>query len=152
YMQGRRPGIFAHRAAPVQVNYLGYPGTMGAAYMDYLIADPVLIPAEHRQDYAEKVVWLPDSYQPNDTNRRISDKAFTRAELGLPEAGFVYCCFNNNHKIGPEVFDSWMRILQSVPGSVLWLLEDNTTAAANLRQEAKRRGVEDDRLVFAPRM
>jgi len=112
----------------------------------------VVIPAEHRADYAEKIVWLPDSYQPNDTKRQISERVFTRAELGLPEAGFVYCCFNNNYKIVPEVFDVWMGILEAVPGSVLWLLEDNETAAANLRREAQRRGVEPGRLVFAQRL
>ena len=152
FTQGSRANIFAHRAAPVQVNYLGYPGTMAAEYMDYLIGDPVVIPAAHRADYTEKIVRLPDSYQPNDTKRRISERVFRRAELGLPETGFVYCCFNNNYKITPDVFDLWMRILGAVPGSVLWLLQDNATAAANLRREAERRGVPGDRLVFAPRM
>ena len=149
--EGRTP-IFAHGAAPIQVSYLGYPGTMGADYIDYLIADPTLIPAAHRADYAEKVVYLPDCYQPNDTRRRISDRIFTRAELGLPENAFVFCCFNNNYKITPGVFDSWMRILKAVPGSVLWLFEGNAAAASNLRQEAGRRGVEAARLVFAPLM
>ena len=152
YTTDSRPGIFALRAAPIQVNYLGYPGTMAADYMDYLIADPILIPAEHRQDYTEKVVYLPDSYQPNDSKRAISNRAFTRAELGLPADGFVFCCFNNNYKITPDVFDCWMRILERVPGSVLWLLEDNPTAAANLRREAEQRGVAPERLVFGSRL
>ncbi len=152
FTQHSRTGIFARRASPLQVNYLGYPGTMGAEYMDYLIGDPVVIPDAHRVDFTEKIVWLPDSYQPNDTKRRISDRVFTRSELGLPADGFVFCCFNKTYKITPDVFDSWMRILRSVPQSVLWLLEDNAQAAANLRREAERRGVSGDRLVFAPRM
>ena len=149
YTQDSRPGIFSYRAAPIQVNYLGYPGTMGAPYMDYLIADPVLIPEESRQYYAEKIVYLPDSYQVNDRHRKISDRVFTKAEVGLPEAGFVFCCFNNNYKITPVIFDSWVRILNAVPDSVLWLYEENPTAANNLRKEAELRGLNPRRLVFA---
>jgi tetratricopeptide (TPR) repeat protein len=152
FTQDARTGIFAYRAAPIQVNYLGYPGTMGAPYIDYLIADPVLIPEASRQHYAEKIVYLPDSYQVNDRHRKISDRVFSKADVGLPEQGFVFCCFNNNYKITPEVFDSWMRILKAVPKSVLWLFEDNATAATNLRKEAQQRGVDADRLVFAQRM
>ena len=152
YCKDSRTGIFAQRVAPVQVNYLGYPGTMGAPFIDYMIADAVIIPEEHRPHYSEKIVYLPDSYQPNDTRRPISGREFSKAELGLPQTGFVFCCFNNNFKILPETFDSWMRILGSVEGSVLWLLEDNATAAANLRREAQVRGVDPRRLVFAPRM
>src|SRR5206468_2978373 len=103
-----RTNIFALRLAPLQVNYLGYPGTMGADYIDYLVADPTLIPADHRQDYSEKIIYLPDTYQPNDTRRPISERIFTRAELGLPEQGFAFCCFNSTYKITPEVFDDWM--------------------------------------------
>jgi predicted O-linked N-acetylglucosamine transferase (SPINDLY family) len=147
-----RTGIFALRAAPVQVSYLGYPGTMGAPYMDYLIADRVLIPPGSEQYYSEKIVYLPDSYQVNDATRVISERLFSRAELGLPATGFVYCCFNNNYKILPQTFAGWMRILQRVPGSVLWLLEDNAAAAENLRAAAEACGVEPERLVFAPRM
>ena len=131
-----RTNIFAMRAAPIQVNYLGYPGTMGADYIDYLIADPTVIPASYQPHYTEKIVYLPNSYQPNDRKRQISDKVFTRSELGLPQEGFVFCCFNNNYKITPDVFDSWMRILAHVEGSVLWLLEDNEIAARNLKKEA----------------
>jgi len=147
-----RPGVFAFRAAPVQVGYLGYPGTMGARYIDYLIADPVVIPPEKRAGYSEKIAYLPDSYQANGSGRKTSDRTFTRAELELPPAGFVFACFNNNYKITPEVFDIWMRLLSSVPGSVLWLFEGNRTASLNLRKEAEKRGVSPDRLIFAPRM
>jgi predicted O-linked N-acetylglucosamine transferase (SPINDLY family) len=152
YTHEARPGIFAHRCAPIQVNYLGYPGTMGADYMDYLIADPVVIPETHRPFYAEKIVSLPGSYQANDGQRNISDKTHTKAELGLPASGFVFCCFNNNYKIMPTWFDGWMRILSQVPGSVLWLLGSNPTAIQNLRQEAELRGIHGARLIFAPRM
>ena len=147
-----RFGVFVHRCAPVQVSYLGYPGTTGAPCMDYVIADGVVIPPEHQAGFTEKVVYLPHSYQVNDPQRQISDRVFTREELGLPAAGFVFCCFNNNYKILPPVFDCWMRILQAVPHSVLWLLEDNAEVPANLRREAQARGVAPDRLVFAPRM
>ncbi len=147
-----RPGIFAHRAAPIQVSYLGYPGTMGAEYIDYLIADATLITAAEHPHYTEKIVTLPDSYQVNDAHRPISDRRFTRRALGLPDSGFVFCCFNNNHKITPATFDGWMRILAQVQGSVLWLLEDNDVAAGNLRREAVQRGVSAERLIFAKRM
>jgi len=151
FTQESRTGIFALRCAPIQVNYLGYPGSMGATYIDYIVADPILIPEESQHHYTEKIVYMPHSYQVNDSTRKISDRTFTRQELGLPEEGFVFCCFNNNYKILPATFDSWMRLLTSVKGSVLWLLEDNPTAAANLRKEAELRGVDAARLVFAPR-
>lgn len=147
-----RPGIFALRAAPVQVSYLGYPGTMGVSYMDYLIADRTVIPEGREADYDEKIIRLPDCYQVNDRQRCIADPMFTREELGLPHEGFVFCCFNNSCKITPAIFDVWMRILKRVPGSVLWLLEDNAAAVSNLRQEAERREVPADRLVFGQRM
>jgi protein O-GlcNAc transferase len=152
FSQDARPGIFARRAAPVQINYLGYPGTMGAPYIDYIIADQTLIPPERQGHYTEKVIYLPGTYQPNDRRRTISDRQFTRAELGLPPNGFVFCCFNNNYKITPDRFDSWMRILGAVDGSVLWLLQDNAAAARNLRAEAMKRGIDANRLIFAPRM
>ena len=147
-----RMGIFSVRASPVQVNYLGYAGTTGTEYIDYLIADPVLIPASYQKYFSEKIVYLPNSYQVNDRKRRIADKTFTRAEVGLPEEAFVFCCFNKNYKIVPEVFDCWMRILKQVDGSVLWLFEENTKAMSNLRKEAEIRGVNPERLVFAKRM
>lgn len=152
FTQESRTGIFALRAAPVQVNYLGYPGTMGAGYIDYLIADATLIPEAHRQFYSEKIAYLPNSYQPNDTQRPVSGRLPSRADAGLPPAGFVFCCFNNNFKILPAMFDCWMRVLRGVEGSVLWLLEDNPRAVANLREEATARGVDPRRLVFAPRV
>ncbi|MES2939033.1 MAG: tetratricopeptide repeat protein [Pseudomonadota bacterium] len=146
-----RPGIYALRPAPVQVNYLGYPGTLGMPYMDYIVGDPMVIPPGAEAHYAEQVVRVPDCYQVNDGKRPIAEDTPTRAALGLPEQGFVFCCFNNNYKITPEVFGVWMRLLAAVPGSVLWLLADNADAAANLRREAAARGVQPERLVFAPR-
>ena len=147
-----RFGIFSYRAAPVQVSYLGYPGTMGAEYIDYLIADKTLIPEESQKFYTEKIAYMPHSYQVNDRSRVISDRVFTKQEVGLPEEGFVFACFNSNYKITPDVFDVWVRILQSVEGSVLWLFEENKTASANLRKEAQKRGLSPERLVFAPKM
>jgi protein O-GlcNAc transferase len=152
FTQDSRTGIFAQRCAPIQINYLGYPGTLGAPYFDYIFADRTVIPHESEQYYSEKVVYLPYSFQVNDSQRKISDRIFSRHELGLPEDGFVFCCFNNNYKILPETFDSWMRVLKATGGSVLWLLEDNPTAAQNLRKEAQIRGVDPERLVFAARM
>lgn len=149
---GHRIGIFAHRAAPIQVNYLGYPGTIGAPYMDYIIADRVIVPEESEKYYSEELVILPGSYQVNDRKRKISDRKFTRAELGLPEDAIVFCCFNNNFKIMPYIFDVWMNIMHSVPNSVLWLIADNPTAEENLQWEAERRGIEKQRLVFANRI
>jgi predicted O-linked N-acetylglucosamine transferase (SPINDLY family) len=147
-----RSGIFAYRAAPVQVAYLGYPGTMGVDFIDYIIADAVTVPPEHQAFYSEKIAYLPNCYQPNDDRRAISDRLFSRSQLGLPETGFVFCCFNNTYKITPAEFDIWMRLLGKVDGSVLWLLKDNDWAADNLRLEARARGISPDRLVFAERM
>jgi predicted O-linked N-acetylglucosamine transferase (SPINDLY family) len=149
YFGEERTGVFAHRCAPIQVNYLGFPGTMGASYMDYIIADRYVIPENHRIFYTEKVVYLPHCYQANDNKKEISDHAHTRAEARLPEEAVVFCCFNNVYKITPERFDIWMRILRQVEGSVLWLL-DIETAIGNLRKEASLRGIDPDRLVFAP--
>lgn len=149
YTRDSRPGIFAYRAAPIQVSFLGYPGTLGAPYMDYVLADPVVLPMDQAQHYIEKFIHLPDSYQINDRERPLPLAAPTRAELGLPAEGFVFACFNNNYKITPEVFAVWMRILSAVPGSVLWLLAYNDVAKANLRQAAQMAGVDPERLVFA---
>jgi predicted O-linked N-acetylglucosamine transferase (SPINDLY family) len=150
--QYSRTGIFSYRAAPIQVNYLGYCGTLGADYIDYIIADKTLIPSDSQSCYLERVVYLPNSYQVNDRKRLISDRQFTRQELGLPENGFIYCCFNNNYKILPATFDGWMRILKAVEGSVLWLFQDNPWVVDNLKSEALNHGVEANRLVFAERM
>ena len=147
-----RNGVFALKPAPLQVNYLGFPGTMGADYMDYIIADRVVIPPDSRRFFDEQVVYLPGSYQANDSHREIAHGAVSRLQCGLPESGFVFCCFNNNYKILPRQFDVWMRILRSVEGSVLWLIEDNATAARNLRREAASRGVDPVRIVFASRV
>ena len=144
-----RPGIFSQRPAPVQVNYFGFTGTMGSDYMDYLIADRIVIPPEEREFYSEKVVYLPDSYWPNDYRRRSAPEAMTRSHAGLPADGFVFCCFNGNQKILPETFDIWMHLLRRNERSVLWLLQGNPSATANLRREATARGVEPSRLFFA---
>jgi predicted O-linked N-acetylglucosamine transferase (SPINDLY family) len=146
-----RTGIFAYRAAPIQINYLGYPGTMGADFIDYIIADRVVIPENLQHQYSEKVLYLPDCYQVNDQTREIANTKYSRELLGLPNSGFIYCCFNANYKITPTVFDAWMRILKSVEGSILWLFEDNEKAASNLRLEATKRGVDSSRIYFAKR-
>jgi predicted O-linked N-acetylglucosamine transferase (SPINDLY family) len=147
-----RSPIFALRAAPIQVNYLGYPGTMGAEYMDYLIADGAVIPRARQGDYSEKIIYLPDSFMPFDASYSVADRTFTREELGLPPDGFVYCCFNGSHKITPMIFVSWMRLLQRNESCVLWLSATNPTAAANLRKAARQHGVDDRRLIFAKQM
>ena len=153
FTQNARTPIFARRPAPLQVSYLGYPGTMGAEYIDYIVADPVLIPETHRANYQEKVVWLPHSYLPHDAaSRTISGRRFERREFGLPERGFVFCCFNNTYKLNPRWFASRMRILSAVQGSVLWLSRDNDAAVDNLRKEAAAAGVDPARLIFADRM
>jgi len=152
FTQFSRTGIFSYRVAPIQINYLGYPGTMGMEYIDYIIADKTLIPVESRASYSEKVIYLPNSYQVNDRKRLISDRHPTRRDLGLPENGFVFCCFNNNFKILPSTFESWIRILKAVEGSVLWLLTDNTWAVENLKKETFNQGVDASRLIFAGRM
>jgi predicted O-linked N-acetylglucosamine transferase (SPINDLY family) len=152
YFGEHRTAVFADRCAAIQVNYLGFPGTLGASYMDYIIADQHVIPESHKEFYSEKVVYLPNCYQANDNTQPIGVRDFTRAELGLPENGFVFSCFNNNYKILPDVFDCWMRILEKVDGSALWLVEDNAIAVANLRKEAAARGINPDRLVFARRV
>jgi protein O-GlcNAc transferase len=152
FTEGERTGIFARRAAPVQVNYLGYPGTMGCDYMDYIVADATLIPPGEYDCYAEKVVVLPDSYQANDNTKRIAEAVTTREHMGLPPHGFVFACFNSNFKITPVVFDVWMRLLRSVPDSVLWLFQGNADARRAMEAEARQRGVEPERIVWAPRM
>ncbi|MCK5819114.1 MAG: tetratricopeptide repeat protein [Psychromonas sp.] len=152
FTKNARTGIFANHCAPIQVNYLGYPGTMAASYIDYIIADRTLIPQESQQYYSEKVVYLPGSYQVNDSKRKISNKIFLRKDVGLPENSFVFCCFNNSYKILPPSFDGWMRILKAVDHSVLWLLECYPAVAKNLRKEAKVRGVDPCRLIFAKKI
>jgi predicted O-linked N-acetylglucosamine transferase (SPINDLY family) len=152
HTQGSRPEIFSHRFAPVQVSYLGYPGTSGAEFMDYILADAVVAPQEQQAFFSEKIVYLPATYQPNDPARPIADIAPTRGDFGLPAEGFVFCCFNNSWKITPALFDAWMRLLTSVKGSVLWLLQTGEGAQKNLTAAAAARGVDPARLVFAPRL
>ena len=152
HTQGARNDIFAYRAAPVQINYLGYPGTMGADYMDYILADRIVIPEENQKYYSEKVLYLPDCYHANDTKRPIAEEIPTRAECGLPESGFVFACFNASYKITPEVFDSWMRILNEVEGSVLWVLAESDEARKNLQQEAEKRQINKKRIRFMERV
>lgn len=152
YTQGARTEIVARRPAPVQVNFLGFPGSMGAPFINYIIADRHVVPPGHDGEFDEKVVRLPDCYQPNDRKRRTWPEPYTRAGCGLPPDSFVFCSFNAPYKITPELFDLWMRILHRVPGAVLWMLEGVPTSTANLRREAAKRGIAPERLVFAPKM
>jgi len=145
-----RPGILASRPVPIQVNYLGFPGTMAAPYMNYLFADRVVIPESEQQHYTESIVYLPDSYLPSDSNRRIAKDCPARGQAGLPELGFVFACFNNSYKFSPELFDVWMRLLHAVEGSVLWLSAANPAAMDNLKREAQIRGIDPARLILAP--
>ena len=151
YTGGARPGILAFRPAPVQLQYLAYPGSMGTDHIDYLIADRIVIPDTERRFYAEQIVYLPHTYQCNDSRRRVAERIPSRAETGLPEKGFVFCCFNGNHKILPEIFDIWMALLRNVENSVLWLYEEYPCAASNLRRAAEARGVAPERIIFAAR-
>jgi predicted O-linked N-acetylglucosamine transferase (SPINDLY family) len=167
HTKGARPELFAGRASPIQANYLGYPGSMGADFIDYVIADPITLPFDQQPFYTERIVHLPDCYQVNDRKRPLpgplpnaSPQAgegvgagpSARRSAGLPEHEFVFCCFNNSPKIAQPVFEVWIRLLNKVPGSVLWLLGDNAAAERNLRREAQERGVDPARVVFAPRV
>jgi predicted O-linked N-acetylglucosamine transferase (SPINDLY family) len=147
-----RTGIFARRPAPIQINYLGFPGTMGAKYIDYILADRVVIPEEARECYSENAVYLPDSFMANDSKRKVSARLPRRSDCNLPETGFVFCSFNNGHKIVPETFNIWMSLLRQLDNGVLWLSNTNETAIRNLRREAQNRGVDPSRLVFAERV
>jgi predicted O-linked N-acetylglucosamine transferase (SPINDLY family) len=152
HTRNSRPGILAHRPAPVQVNYLGYPGTMGTDCIDYVIADKIVLPFEQQPFYIEKIVHLPDCYQVNDSKRKIATHTPTRRDAGLPETAFVFCCFNNNYKITAPIFHLWIRLLRGVEGSVLWLLRSNTAAENNLRREAVAHGIDPARIVFADKV
>jgi len=149
--QDARLGIFSYRVAPIQIGYIGYLGTLAAPYMDYIIADETIIPDSLQDTYSEKIIYLP-SYQANDNRTIISDKIFTREELGIPTKGFVYCCFNNSYKITPAIFDSWARILIAVPDSFLLLYADNESVKLNLTKEIERRGVNSGRVIYADRL
>jgi predicted O-linked N-acetylglucosamine transferase (SPINDLY family) len=150
HSMGGRPRVLSYRPAPIQVSFLGYPGTLGADFIDYLIADPRVIPDDDRIHYSEQIIYLPDTCLPTDGPPPVTSPP-TRAAAGLPASGFVYCCFNAPHKISPGMFDVWMRLLQAVPDSVLWLRNAFATAQNNLAREAERRGVNPSRLVHAPR-
>lgn len=149
YFGRHRMGVFALKPAPIQVNFLGFPGTLGAPYMDYILADRIVIPKDECQFYAEQVVWLPDCYQVNDTKRAIAAHRPARTEQGLPEKAFVFCNFNQGYKLTPQIFAIWMRLLKDTEGSVLWLMASSDEFFHHLRQEAERLGVAGDRLVFA---
>jgi len=146
-----KTALLAYRPAPVQVSYIGYSGTMGADFIDYIIVDRFLVPPDYQSFFTERLVHLPDCYLCTDDQREIAGRTPTRFEYGLPATGFVFCCFNNAFKITPTFFDIWMRLLRAVPGSVLWLLDANPVARANLAREAAARGVAPERLIFAPR-
>lgn len=152
YTRNPRTQILAYRPAPIQVNYLGYPATMGAGFIDYILADVIVAPMQHQEQYAERIVHLPHCYQPNDKQRKISEEPVTRADCGLPDDAFVFCSFNNSYKLTAPVFDVWMRLLAKVPRSVLWLFGPNALCRDNLRREAAARGIDPERLVFAERL
>ncbi|MDX7952977.1 glycosyltransferase [Lichenihabitans sp. Uapishka_5] len=152
FTSGARTEILAYRPAPLQVNFLGYPGTMGAPFIDYIVADCFVIPPEREGDFDEAVVRLPDCYQPNDRKRPVWPEPYGRAQCGLPEQGFVFCSFNAPYKITPDMFDLWMRLLHRVPGAVLWLLEGHPTGTLNLHKEAEARGIARERIVIAPKL
>ncbi len=141
--------IFAEKCAPIQINFLGYPGTSGSGFIDYIIADKILITKENQENYSEKIIYLPNSYQPNDPTKKISNKIFTKEEFDLPKESFVFCNFNQSYKINPYVFDAWMKILEKVQNSVLWLLEDNPFTSQNIKNEANKRNIKPDRIIFA---
>ena len=149
FTKGNKFQIFAEKCAPIQVSYLAFPGTTGASFIDYVIADKTLISQELKKHYSEKIIYLPDTYQVNDSTKKISDKVFTREELGLPKDSFVFCCFNKNYKILPNTFDIWMNLLKKVKGSVLWLLVENSIARENLKKEAAKRNIDESRIIFA---
>ena len=152
YAGDKRTEIVAARPAPLQVNYAGYAGTTGMPFIDYIIADRIVIPEEHHVYYSEKVVYLPHTFFPTDRKRRIAEYTPTRTEAGLPETGFIFACHNTAYKITPEVFEIWMRLLRAVEGSVLWLSSTIDAAVVNLRREAAARRVAPERLVFGPRV
>lgn len=147
-----RTGIFSYRAAPIQVNYLGYPGSIGAEYIDYIIGDKMIIPKSNQQYFSEKIAYLPNTYMVDDSNRIAAKTHLEKSEFNLPETGFIFCCFNNSYKITPDTFQSWMRILEKVENSVLWLSGNNAFFRNNLRNEASKKGIALDRIIFAERV
>ena len=152
YTKNSRTSLFRYHLAPIQVNFLGFPGTMGADFIDYIVGDPTVIPKDQRQAYTEQILYMPHSYLPNDNTLPISDKQTTRTDFGLPEDGIVLCCFNNNYKISPREFDIWIRIMHKVEDSVLWMIRSNAYSENNLRKEAQARGVDPSRLIMAEKV
>ncbi len=152
YTEYAAPEVFALRPAPLQINYLGYPGTLGADYMDYIITDPVITPPHLAQFITEQCLYLPDCYQINNNQQFLPQEIPTKSALGLPEDGFIFCCFNKSEKIEPNIFATWMRILKQVENSVLWLLDSNPEVQQNLANAAQSLGVASQRLIFAPRV
>ena len=150
--QHSRTGIFSYRAAPIQVNWLGYPGTIGVDFIDYIVADKIIIPAPHQQFYTEKIVYLPNTYMVDDSKRTASTRVFTREECGLPQNAFVFCCFNNDYKFNPQVLDGWSRILSAAKDSVLWISENNERFRTNITIEFEKRGIDAMRIIFAARV
>jgi predicted O-linked N-acetylglucosamine transferase (SPINDLY family) len=152
FTRNARPAILARRPAPIQVSYIGYLGTMGAEFIDYVIADEIALPFDQQEHYTENIVHLPDCFLVNDNRLAIAPHTPSRAEVGLPAEGFVFCSFNSTYKLGPPIFKLWMRLLSAIEGSVLWLVESDAEMAANLRREAQQRGIDPGRIVFAPRI
>ena len=152
FTKDNRFELFIERCAPIQISYLGFPGTTGSGCIDYLIADRMIIPDQNKKHYSEKIIYLPNTYQVNDSTLNISEKKFSRKEFGLPENSFVYCCFNNTYKILPEMFHTWIKILDKVQNSVLWLLVDNDIVKNNLKKILVSKGIDQDRLLFTNRM
>ena len=152
FTKNHRLGIFAKRVAPIQVSYLGYPGTIGSSFMDYIVADEIIVPKKNQKYFSEKIIYLPNSYQVNDDTKEISKKKFERKDFGLPNNCFIFCCFNNSYKINPKIFNVWMNILKKTNNSILWLLEENFLNKKNILKEAKNLGVLDNRIIFADKI
>jgi len=152
YTKESRSEIFQYRVSPIQINYLGYPGTMGASFMDYIIADPVTIPDENKNFYSEKIIYMPHTYQANDNKRKIAKTNLKRVDFNLPDKGFVFCCFNQIYKISPKEFAIWMDLLKNVDNSVLWLIKSNKWVEHNFGKEAKRLGIDPSRIIFAEKL
>jgi protein O-GlcNAc transferase len=152
YTGDSRVGIFSGRCAPIQIQYLGYPGTLGNSFMDYVIADKIVIPPDQHKYYSEKIIYLPNCYQVNDNTKIINTIDQTKKDFGLPDNGFIFCCFNNHYKIHPDVFTSWMKILSVVEASVLWLIESDPISSFNLKKSAKKNGIDESRIIFAKKM
>lgn len=152
FTDNNRFGLFIQRCAPIQISYLGYPGTTGCNTMDYLIADSVLISDQNRKFYTEKIIYMPNSYQINESKKKISTKKFTRKDFGLNEDSFVFCCFNQTYKILPEIFNLWVKILKNVENSIIWLLSDNKISELNLKKEFNKNGIDVERIKFAQRL